>query len=192
MHYPASTNHDDAPGTDTPGVPAVPVRPSRRPRDLVLSLLVLVVPVLLLVGGYQVLADRHEPVRVAPDAQIAIARRAGLEVLAPVGLERTWVPVSAAFREADGGATLRIGYVTPQDRPVQLVQSSIPPDRLLSRELARDPAAGGTVSVDGVEWHRYPAGNGETALLRSEPRLTVLVVGSAEERELRELAGALR
>jgi hypothetical protein len=179
MHYPASTSRTEG-------------APSRRPRDLVISLLVLLVPVLVLVGGYQILAERDQPVPVAPDAEIAAAQRAGLEAVEPTGLDPQWVPVSAVFRQVDGGATLRLGYLTPQRAPVQVVQSSVTPERLLPQELVADPTPVGTVTAGGVTWQRYPGREGETALVRHESGHTVLVVGAAAEPELRELAAALR
>ena len=54
----------------------------------------------------------------------------------PDGLGSGWRPVSARYQTADGGATLRIGYVTPEGRGVQLVQSNVPADRLLRTELS--------------------------------------------------------
>lgn len=169
--------------------------PSRRPRDMVISLLVLLVPVLVLVGGYQILAERDRPVPVtqeAQEAQIAAAQRAGLDVLTPAGLGEGWAPVSAVFRRLDGGATLRLGYVTPEGASVQVVQSSVAAGQLLPQELVAQPAPEGTVTVGAATWQRYPGRDGERALVRQQPGHTVLVVGAAAEPELRALAGALR
>lgn len=178
---------------------ATPDRPapasSRGPRDLVLSLLVLLIPTLLLVGGYQIISGRTEPVPVDQSQQIDSARRAGFDVAEPTGLGADWVPVSAVFRQEEGGATLRLGYLTPAGAPVQVVESTVPADRLLVRELSDrrsgPPVPTGAVTVAGAAWERYAGREGETALVRREPERTLLVVGRADESELRELATAL-
>jgi hypothetical protein len=164
---------------------------SRRPRDLMISLLVLVIPVLVLVGGYQLLAGRDQPVAIDQTPQITEAQRAGFDFSGPVDLSATWVPVSAVFRPVDGGATLRLGYVTPDGEPVQLVQSTVPAAQLLARELSEVTSPSGSVDVGGVEWQRYPGRPGEQALVLQVADRTVIVVGPAAESELTELAAAV-
>lgn len=168
---------------------------SRGPRDLVLSLLVLLIPTFLLVGGYQIISGRTEPVPVDQSEQIDAARRAGFDVAEPAGLGADWVPVSAVFRQEEGGATLRLGYLTPAGGPVQVVESTVPADRLLAQELSNRPGEPpvpvGAVTVAGSAWERYEGRDGETVLARREPERTLLVVGRADESELKELASAL-
>jgi hypothetical protein len=175
--------------------PAPTDRPSaagtRRPRDLAISLLVLLVPVLVLVGGYQLVSGRTQPVTVDQTPAILAARGAGFEVAEPTGLGPDWVPVSGVFRTVDGGATLRLGYLTPAGEGVQLVQSTVAAARLLTEELTEDAAPAGTVEVDGIAWQRYPGRSGETALVLREAEHTLLVVGPAAESELRRLAASL-
>lgn len=181
------------PYSATPDRPAP--RSSRGPRDLILSLLVLLIPTLLLVGGYQIVSGRTEPVPVDQSQEIDAARRAGFDVAQPVGLDAEWVPVSAVFRQVEGGATLRLGYVTPDGAPVQVVESTVPADRLLGEELSARPGAPpdrtGEVAVAGAAWERYVGRHGETALVRRDQGRTLLVVGHASESELRQLAAAL-
>jgi hypothetical protein len=159
---------------------------------MVMSLLVLLVPVLVLVGGYQLVAGRTQPTEVDPSSAFIAAQSAGFEVAQPAGLEPGWVPVSAVFRNLEDGATLRLGYVTPDGDNVQLVQSTVPAPRLLAAELSDDAAPVGTVAVDGTAWQRYPGRSGEVALVLMEGDRTVLVVGQASESELRALAASLR
>lgn len=171
---------------------------SRRPRDMVISLVVLLVPLLVLVGGYQLLAGRTQPAEVDPSSTIMAARSAGFEVVQPAGLEPGWVLVSAVFRNLDEGATIRLGYVTPDGGSVQLVQSTVPISQLLAAELAEagEPAGEvsptGEVDVGGTIWQRYPGRPGETALVLRDEDRTLVVVGSAHEPELRELAASVR
>lgn len=181
------------PSSPTPDRPAP--ASSRGPRDLILSLLVLLIPTVLLVGGYQLIAGRTEPVPVDQSQQIDAARRAGFDVTEPTGLSADWVPVSAVFRQAEDGATLRLGYVTPAGAPVQVVESTVPTDRLLVEELSdrrgAPPAPTGAVTVAGATWERYAGPDGETALVRRDPDRTLLVIGRADESELQQLATAL-
>src|SRR5690606_25853315 len=177
---------------------ATPDRPapasSRGPRDLVLSLLVLLIPTVLLVGAYQIVAGRTEPVPVDQSQEIDAARRAGFDVAEPTGLGAEWVPVSAVFRQVEGGATLRLGYLTPAGAPVQVVESTVAADQVLVQELSdggTPPVPTGVVTVAGSAWERYPGRDGETALVRREPERILLVVGRADESELRQLATAL-
>ncbi|MPZ28169.1 MAG: DUF4245 family protein [Micromonosporaceae bacterium] len=181
---------DDTAPPDRPPSPPVPP-PSRRPRDMVISLLVLLVPVVLFVGVYQVLSGRTRPVEVDPQPALAAAAAAGLEVSTPEGLSAGWVPVSAVFQPGEAGDTLRVGYVTPDGGSVQLAQSTVPPEQLLPGEL-KDPATpAGAVDLAGRPWQAYPPRAGERALVLLEPELTTIVRGTASEAELRDLATTL-
>lgn len=156
-----------------------------------ISLLVVLVPVVLLVGGYQLLAGRTDPVAVDPAEAIAEARAAGMPVTVPAGLGEDWVPVSAVFRRADGGLTLRLGYVTPDRASVQVVQSTVPAEVLLPAELPEGAAPAGTLDVAGQPWQRYEAAGGARSLVLLEPELTTLAVGDAAEAELSQLAASV-
>jgi hypothetical protein len=166
-------------------------RHSRRPRDLVISLLVLLIPLLVLVGGYQLLAGRNQPVQIDPSPQIREAQLAGFDFVAPTNLGDTWVPVSAAFRSADEGATLRVGYVTPDGEPVQVVQSTLPAGQVLANELMSRALPTGSIDVAGTEWLQYPGRAGERALVLHDDALTVIVVGSTTDTELAQLAASV-
>jgi hypothetical protein len=167
-----------------------PPRSSRRPRDLVISLIVLLVPVLLLFGGYQLLAGRNEPVPVDQSEAIGEAGAAGMPVAVPAGLGEDWVPVSAVFQRPSGGFTLRLGYVTPDRASVQAVQSTVPAELLLPAELPEGATPAGALEVAGQSWQRYESERGRMLVLL-EPDLTTLVVGDASEAELSQLAASL-
>jgi hypothetical protein len=176
-------------GTDQ----SVPGRSERSPKDMAISLLVLLVPIALLFAFYRVVLGGDEPVRIDPAAAIEQARAAGaFTVSEPNSLSGGWRSVSAAFQSADGGRTLRIGYVSPEGRGVQLVQSSVPAEQLLPAELTRNRQALGVTEVAGRDWQRYSARTGERALVLLEQRRTVIIVGDAAEGELRSLASSLR
>jgi hypothetical protein len=148
---------------------------------MVISLLVLLVPVVLLVGVYQVLAGRNRPVEVDPAPALAAA----------VGLSAGWVPVSAVFQPGEAGDTLRVGYVTPDGGSVQLLQSTVPPERLLPAELAEPGPPDRTVELAGRTWQEHPPRAGERALVLLEPDQTTIVRGTTSAAELRDFAAAL-
>lgn len=163
----------------------------RRPRDMLLSLLVLAVPLLILGGIYTFVQRSDEPRRADVAAALDSARRAGdFPVAAPVGVPADWRPASAVYRAGDGGAVLRIGYATPGGVGLQVVQSDRPADALLAAELGPTRSAG-TVQVSGRAWQRYPGRPGEEALVLLAPRRSVLVLGPRGAPELTTLAAAL-
>ena len=160
---------------------------------MVIALLVLLVPIVLLLGFYRVFFEGDRPAAVDSSEAVSQARSAGaFPVSEPTGLDSDWHTISADFRRVDGGATLRIGYVAPGGKGVQLVQSSVPADRLLPAELTGKARAEGNTAIGGRNWQDYAARPGEHALVLLESSRTVIVVGSAREEELRDLAGALR
>jgi len=171
--------------------PAQTSRSSRTPRDMALSLLVLLVPVILGVLVYRVLFDGDEPVVVDPTSAIAEARAVGaFPVAEPTGLDSGWRTVSARFERGTDGAVLRLGYLTPDGDGVQLVQGNVPADRLVPQELTGKARPDGQLDIAGTTWQRYLARPGERALVLLEPARTVIVVGAAPMSDLRTLAGA--
>jgi Protein of unknown function (DUF4245) len=176
-------------GQDQP----VPGRAERSWRDMAVSLLVLLVPIALVFAVYRVVLGGDEPVRVDPAPAVAEARAANaFPVSEPTDLGSGWRPVSAVFQSVDGRRTLRIGYVSPEGRGIQLVQSNVPRAQLLRAELTSSGQAQGVTVVAGRDWQRYSARPGERALVLLEQRRTVIIVGDAAEGELRGLASALR
>jgi len=168
-----------------------PVKPGRTPRDMALSLVVLLVPVVLLVVAYRYVQGGDRPVVVDPAPAIAQAQARGVPVTAPIGLGEGWLSTAATYRDESGGGTLRIGYVTPDGGGVQLIQSTMPADALLARELGREARSTGTVPVEGQPWQRYAVRAGETALIRTDNTRTLIVIGHASDEELTTLAGSV-
>ncbi|MFG2053586.1 DUF4245 family protein [Micromonospora sp. NPDC048930] len=167
-------------------------RSERSPRDMALSLLVLLVPIALLLAFYRGFLGGDAPATVDPAPAVEQARSAGaFPVSQPEGLGKGWRTVSARYQAEAGGATLRIGYLTPEGRGAQLVESSVPADKLLPAEL-KGGRPQGPVDLPGRTWQRYTARDNEQALVLLEPNRTVIVVGDAGENELRQLVGALR
>jgi len=159
---------------------------------MALSLAVLLVPIALVLIFYRVVLSGDSPVAVDPAPALESARAAGaFPVAAPAGLGDDWHVTSATFRRADDGATLRLGYVDPDDDPVQLLQSSVPPATLLPAELTAEAEAKGTVRTAMGAWRVYDGRPGETALVLTGTGRTVIVVGSTDTENLTAMAESL-
>jgi hypothetical protein len=186
-------------GLVEPDAPAADQRPlklgrreGRSPRDMAMSLAILLIPIVLLLAFYRVVLGGDEPIEVDPAPAIAQARSAAVfPVAEPAGLGDGWRVSTATFRRQPEGATLRIGYVDPDDDPVQLMQSSVPPDTLLPAELSKDAEVRGMFRAPNGVWRRYDARPGESALVLAEPGRTVVVVGRTDAENLETLAAAL-
>lgn len=172
------------------GAELAAVRPSRTPRDMALSLIVLLIPVFLLVGAYRVLQGGDQPIVTDISSAVAQARSAGLVAQAPPGLPPEWRATSARFSRESDGSILRIGYVTPSGGGLQLVRGDAPADALLARELGDATRLTGTVTVGLDAWQRYATRPGESALVRTGAGGTTVVIGQATDAELAALAGA--
>jgi hypothetical protein len=178
---------------ESPKVVESAQRSERTPKDMAVSLLVLLVPIALLLLFYRFVLDGDEPVRVDPAPTVATARAANVfPISEPTGLDDGWIPVSASWQPVDGGRVLRIGYVTPDGAGVQVVQTNAPVDSFLPIELTDKARPEGSVGVGGTAWQAYTSRPGERALVLLEPDRTVYVLGSASQDELRELAASLK
>jgi hypothetical protein len=167
-------------------------RGGRSPRDMALSVGILLLPIVLLLIFYRVVLDGDKPVSVDAAPTIQQARSAAVfPVLVPQGLSEDWHTVSATFRKDADGATLRLGYVDPENEPIQLIESSVPTAKLLPAELGQAPKAVSTFREGARTWQRYDAREGENALLLVEKGRTVIVVGVAESKALERLAASL-
>ncbi|MEV4617971.1 DUF4245 domain-containing protein [Asanoa sp. NPDC049573] len=168
-------------------------RAERRPRDMVISLAVLLVPILLAFGIYRVFFDGHDPIRVDPAVAIDDARHAGaFPVLAPTGLDHDWTIVSATFQTVDGGKVLRFGLVSPDGEGAQVVQTDVSSTDIIPAELTRDARVQGTTEIAGSSWQTYSTRPGEHAFVKVDTDSTVIVVGGASEADLTDLAASLK
>lgn len=168
----------------------IPRREVRTTRDMVRSLVVLLIPIAIIVLLYRARGG-EDVVVVDPSPAVAEARAAGLPASAPNGLEDGWRPISAGFDPASGG-TLRIGYLTPSGAGVQLIESGVAADPLLIRELGDDVRVTGPVTAGSAQWEGYRARDGDTALVRRGGAFTVIVIGQASTDQLSPLAAAVR
>jgi hypothetical protein len=179
--------------SDTPDLeherPPLPARHGRSARDMILSLVVLLIPVAIIVAF--VWARGGDDVVVTdPGPAIAEAQAAGaFPVAVPHGLASGWRSVSAQYSSSD--STLRIGYVTPNGGAVQLIESSAPRDGLLIAELGDDVRPTGPVSAGNAQWSSYELHNGQRAVVLPQNGRTIIIVGNADSSQLQQLAAAL-
>jgi hypothetical protein len=172
--------------------PAAAPRAERTPKDMAISLLVLLVPIALLLVFYRVVLDGDKPVTVDPAPIVQEAQEAKLFPIAvPGDLGDDWHVSSATFQRLAGGATLRIGYVDQDDNGLQLIESSVPPATLLPAELGSASKQVDIYRSDARMWRLYDARPGEQALVLGETGRTLIVVGRTDARNLEKLASSL-
>jgi hypothetical protein len=167
-------------------------REGRSPRDMALSLAVLIVPIALLLIFYRVVLSGDAPVAVDPAPKIQEAQQAkAFPVAVPGGLGDDWHVSSATFTRQSGGATLRLGYVDPAKHPVQLVESSVASATLLPAELTAKAAPLGNYRAANGVWRLYTGRPGEQALVLADQSRTIIVVGRTDMSNLERLASSL-
>lgn len=164
---------------------------SRRPRDMLLSMAVLLVPIGAILLLFQFLGGDQEVVTTDPGPAISEARQAGLAVAAPRGLSDEWKPTSAVVRRDGDATTLRIGYVTPSGGFAQVIETDAEPETALRQELDGGGRPTGVERIGEARWQAYPGRGEERALVLMEPGRTILVIGNASAEELRTLAASL-
>jgi hypothetical protein len=186
------TDHGDV--TTTPPAPAPRVRRRGRfsVRDVALSLGVLIVPIFVVILGFQALGG--DPiVRVDPAEAYSRAQSAGgFAVLRAQGLPEGW-EITAADSQLDKGVTtLRVGLVAPSGKFARFAQSNRPVEQMVADELGGTPRSVGAAELNGQMWLRYPSRGREQALVSARRDSVVVVTGTADDAELRDLAASLR
>ncbi|MFD0556376.1 DUF4245 domain-containing protein [Stackebrandtia endophytica] len=166
-------------------------RPDRRPRDMVLSLAVLLVPigVIFLVWGF--LTSETPVSEIDPTPAYIQAEGLGLDVTEPEGLSQEWRPLSSGVNQADGLVTLRVGYYTPSGGGMQFIASQVDSAELIEAELNQSPRLLGPVTVGDVTWQSYVTAKGTTALVYTDESMTLIVHGDTTVEELQEFAMVL-
>ncbi|WUJ03856.1 DUF4245 domain-containing protein [Actinoplanes sp. NBC_00393] len=154
------------------------------------SLAVLLIPIALVLTFYRVLFDGDKPISVDPAPAIQQAAQE-FTVAEPTGLGDDWHITSAHTRHEDGGVTLRLGFVDPDDDPILLVQSTVPAATLVPAEVGAEGKRIGAFRTTERTWMRYSGRPGETALIFTEQNRTVIIVGKTDQENLDTLAAAL-
>jgi hypothetical protein len=184
---------------------AAPPAADRRSRqtfaNMLRSLLPLVVIALAVVGwtAFRQSPDTQPVKEIDPSSTVQLAaNRAGYPLLVPTDLPRGYRPTSARTDAGNAGegdpVTLEIGYVTPSQGFAQYVVSDDPRAGAVTG-LLNDATAAGDVRIGGDTWTRATRlhdRDEETVLSRTADGVTVVVSGSASEKELETVAGAVR
>jgi hypothetical protein len=190
-------------------------------KDVVIAFAVLV-PIILVVAGLtracsfsptgpSVEAGRL-PTVDAPTELRSAAKRMPFEVRIP-GVPPGWRANSASTQPVADAATVRVGWLTAQDRYLRLVQSAATEGALVVAEVGPNAVASGPIDVGGRRWVVYtggatpdtPSGAGIAGTAGSEPAWVtelaatvagrpatrVLITGSGTEEDFRALAAAV-
>ena len=176
-----------------------PARYSRTSGGLIGALLVTVLAVLAIVGFRAIFSEEPAtPVReVDYAAQVRTARAADqLAVLAPARLPLGWRATSATYTPGSR-PTWHLGLLTDDGAYVGVEESTASIEDLVEEHVDPDAERGKDVSIGGQTWQTWTDAGGDYAVARSARTGTGtdeawLVVGSAPEAEVRELAGSLR
>ncbi len=166
------------------------VRAGRRPRDMVRAMVVLMVPVIAIVALYRFFGHESPPTIDTGDTYETARAAHDFDVLIPTGLSAKWLINSASYQDE----TLRVGFVSPANGQLRVVETGPATPTLYSDELG--PGAhpsGTTVTVNGVAWQRYAGGRPEeTSLVLADPKRTIIVVGRSSDADLQTLAASLK
>jgi hypothetical protein len=163
-----------------------PQRSGRTMRDMAISIAVLLVPLAIVVAIFRAQGGEDATV-VDPGPAVEQAQAAKAFPVTVPKLDGDWRTVSAVYRPGTGGATLRLGYLTPDGGALQVIESSEATDVLLIRELGDQTRPTGVTGA----WNTYDVRNGEAAWVRKEQGRTVIIIGRADRSEFDVLAAAL-
>ena len=184
------------PGADGDKTPAAEgeqlgQRAERSPRDMAMSLAVLLVPIALVLIFYRVVLSGDAPVTVDTAATIQEAQAAKLFTIAVPKPGDDWHASSATWQKTAAGGTLRIGYVDPDKDPIQLIESNVDSQTLARTELTSAAAQTGRYQAGDRTWRLYTGRPGEQALVLFDPDRTIIIVGRTKAENLETLASAL-
>jgi hypothetical protein len=166
-------------------------RAERTPRDMAMSLAVLLIPIALILLFYRFVLSGDTPVTVDIAPTIQEAQSAKLFPIAVPSLGDDWHASSATWQRTAAGATLRIGYVDPDQAPVLLIESNVDSQALARTELTASAAPIDRFATGGRTWQLYPGRPGEQALVLFDPDRTIIIVGKTKAENLQALATAL-
>jgi hypothetical protein len=166
-------------------------RAERSPRDMAMSLAVLLVPIALVLIFYRFVLSGDAPVTVDTASTIQEAQSAKVFPIAVPKLGNDWHATSATWQKTATGGTLRIGYVDPDKDPIQLIESNVDSQTLARTELTTAAAQIGRFQTGGSTWSLYTGRPGEQGLVLFDQNRTIIIVGRAKAENLEALASAL-
>ncbi|MFV0535167.1 MAG: DUF4245 domain-containing protein [Cumulibacter sp.] len=177
-----------------------PYRPRKRGYETIRDMLWSLIPIVVLILGFVYFCGPGDEVtRVDPAGDIrAAADAVSYDLYAPHDLPDAWAPTSSVLlRDDDEDKTilgLSIGYVTPDEDYARFVISSQGREETIDTALANanviDDPDGEPAEMAGLTWVPMSTSAGR-ALVAEGSGFVVVIAGTAEYSELRELAGSV-
>lgn len=159
----------------------------------------IVMAVIVAYIGFRALVreDATRDVRSIEPAQYAqvleFARESDLPVVAPPETPEGWTTTTMEFTPGPS-PRFSLSMLTDEERYVGVVQSRSSLERLVQTYVDEEAEAGSPVELGGElggTWQSWTDDGGDYALTREHEGTTVLVVGSADEAVVQELAASL-
>jgi Protein of unknown function (DUF4245) len=186
-----------------PGGHRPPGRAGLRMRDMIGAIVVLLVIIGVLVTFTRGCSFDPGGPNVSPDSAPSVDASAKLRdaagsVTFPVRqpeLPEKWRTNSSSTSPVGAGSeanvVVRVGWVTPGGRYMQLSQSGARAADVLAAETGESGESIGSVEVDGVTWQEHASRRDEVAWLTTLDGTVTVVTGSGSEEEFRELTSAV-
>lgn len=200
-----SVTCEDGVVVDTePGEHGPPGRAGLRMRDMIGAVVVLLVVVGVLVTATRGCSFDPGGPNVSPDSAPSVDASAKLRDAAEAvtfplrqpELPARWRANSSSTAAVGSGAganvVVRVGWVTPEGRYLQLSQSGGDAGDVLASETGESGRPTGSAEVDGVTWNVHSSRRDEVAWLTTLDGVVTLVTGSGTEEEFRILAAAVQ
>lgn len=190
------TGPEPGPSTRTTSPSGRPGRYQRSTNGLVGALLVTVLAILVFVGVRALNRDQPEIEPTAVDYLSAAqgAQQNGLDVVYPATLPDGWIADSVHLTPGDR-PSWGIGMLTDEGRFVGVRQADDDLEDLLHTYVDENPTEGDPVTLPGSvgsgEWRTFSDSGGDAALATELGHQWVLVYGSADESDLRDVAEGL-
>ncbi|GAB3817223.1 hypothetical protein GCM10028820_17810 [Tessaracoccus terricola] len=171
------------------------------PRDMVISLLVLFVPIIAIYWFFT-LDPEPEAEKVDYAPMLAVAQEESpYPVLRPVNLPEDWVPVRVAWA-ADGepwinnepavGNSWQLGFMAPNQIYVAVQQRDRAPVQFIEQVTRDGVASGETVQLAEREWEQWVSEDGRSrSLVWRDGDLSAVVTGDTDFEQLEAFTAAL-
>ncbi|MFJ6695776.1 DUF4245 domain-containing protein [Streptomyces sp. NPDC091272] len=166
-------------------------RGNQKIRDMVLSMAVIggVVAVIYTVIPHDEKADPLKTVDYRVELSTA-QRSAPYPVLAPQGLPKEWRATSVTYR-GDEGKAWHLGFLDPNREYVAVEQSTAAPDKYVPKVTLAAKNTGRTQRIGDAAWQVWK-GEKYDALVRTDKGATTVVLGTAPDDRLTEMANSLK
>lgn len=116
--------------------------------------------------------------------------QASFDLLAPRELPEGWKATSVRYTPGRAEAW-HLGLLTDEGRYVGLEQADELVSTMVRDHVDENAAQGEDVEIDGETWQTWTDEDGDTALVREEPDLVTLVVGTAGQDTLVDFVRSL-